>query len=148
MRLRWSCMTTWMNGVEKVSPIQAQCWLLDWKNLRNQSIRTKCHGANTFTQLIEWCWLVIPCVWKTVSFRRWSHRCFVQPEGRRILHSSWAQGENFSGWFLLFVWGWKPCGMLNAGYVFNVFGCIWILDETFNFDLVPCHDSMTLFLHF
>ena len=45
--------------------------------------------------------------------------------------------------------GWKPYWMLNAGFVFNVFGWFgWFgcdLGWNFYFDLLPCHDSMTLF---
>lgn len=103
-------------------------------------------------------WSYHVCGKDNVSFRRWSHRCFVQPEGRRILHSSWAQGENSSGWFLLFVWGWKPYGMLNAGYVFNVFGSsmklliltwyhatiLWLYFCIFKFDdNFDCRDSLS-----
>ena len=53
-------------------------------------------AANILDQLIEWKVLTGRTMYvRHVSFRRRSHRCFVQPEGRRILHSSWAQGEIF-----------------------------------------------------
>ena len=42
------------------------CWLLDWKHLRNISLQVP--WANNLTQLIEWCCLIVPCVWKTCRF--------------------------------------------------------------------------------